>query len=269
MDVEALEFLVRHGYLVLFAVVLGEQLGLPLVGAPVLLAAGALSGTGRFSLPVAVGLPVAACLMGDLVWFELGRRRGASILTFLCRVSLEPDSCVRRTEDVFSRWGARVLLVAKLVPGLNTVAPPLAGVVGMPRGRFLRYDTAGALVWTLVYVGLGYVLSSQLEAVALALAGLGRGAALVVGVALGAYVALKYAQRLRFIRSLRVARITPAELMTRMQGDEALLIIDLRNADHLVAEGLRIPGALHMDPAELEARHGEIPRDREIALYCS
>ena len=266
---EALEFLVRHGYLVLFAVVLGEQLGLPLVGAPVLLAAGALSGTRRFSLPVAVGLPVAACLIGDLVWFELGRRRGASILTFLCRISLEPDSCVRRTEDVFSRWGARVLLVAKFIPGLNTVAPPLAGVVGMLRGRFLRYDVAGALVWTLLYVGLGYVFSSQLEGLALGLAGLGRGAGVVVGVALGLYVAAKWIQRHRFIRSLRVARIAPDEVMTRMQGGEAPMIVDLRNADHLVSEGLRIPGALHMDPAELEHRHGEIPRDREIVLYCS
>jgi membrane protein DedA with SNARE-associated domain len=269
MSMDALEFLVRHGYLVLFAVVLGEQLGLPLVGAPVLLAAGALSGTGRFSLPVTVGLAVTACLIGDFVWFELGRRRGASILTLLCRISLEPDSCVRRTEDIFSRWGARVLLVAKLIPGLNTVAPPLAGVVGMRRGRFLRYDAAGALVWTLLYVGLGYVFSSQLEAVALALAGLGRGAALVIGAALGAYVVLKYAQRRRFIRGLRIARITPEELMARMQGGEALVIVDLRNADHLVSEGVRIPGALHMDPAELEERHGEIPRDQEIALYCS
>ncbi|HTI53116.1 MAG TPA: DedA family protein, partial [Verrucomicrobiae bacterium] len=138
-----MDFLVRHGYVVLFAVVLGEQLGLPLVGAPVLMAAGALAGAGRFSLTLAVGLAVAACLIGDLVWFEMGRRRGAPILSLLCRISLEPDSCVRRTEDIFSRWGARVLLVAKFVPGLNTVAPPLAGVVGMPWKRFLRWDAGG------------------------------------------------------------------------------------------------------------------------------
>src|SRR5215831_6966291 len=185
---EALGFLVRHGYVVLFVVVLGEQLGLPLVGAPVLMAAGALAGVGRFSLTLAVGLGISACLIGDLVWFELGRRRGAPILSLLCRISLEPDSCVRRTEDIFSRWGARVLLVAKFGPGLNTVAPPLAGVVGMPRKRFLRWDAGGAAAWTLAYVGLGYLFSAQIEALALALAGLGRGAALVVGTALTAYV---------------------------------------------------------------------------------
>src|SRR5262245_16142215 len=269
MSMEALEFLLRHGYLVLFAVVLGEQLGLPLVGAPVLLAAGALSGTGRFSLPVTLALPIAACVLGDLVWFQLGRRRGASVLSFLCRISLEPDSCVRRTEDVFSRWGARVLLVAKFIPGLNTVAPPLAGVVGMPLGRFLRNDAAGAALWTLVYVGLGYVFSAQLEAVGLALAGLGRSAAVAIGAALGAYIAWKYVQRRRFIRSLRMARITCEQLMTRMQSGEALVIFDLRNAEHVASDGLRIPGAVHIAPVELGRRHGEIPRDREIALYCS
>jgi membrane protein DedA with SNARE-associated domain len=266
---DGLDFLVRHGYVVLFAVVLGEQLGLPLVGAPVLMAAGALSGVGRFSLTLAVGLAVTACLLGDLVWFELGRRRGAPILSFLCRISLEPDSCIRRTEDIFSRWGARVLLVAKFIPGLNTVAPPLAGVVGMPRKRFLRWDLGGATAWTLVYVGLGYLFSAQIEAVALALAGLGRGASIIVGLALAAYVGLKYWQRHRFIRSLRIARIPPEELLARMTGDAPMMIIDLRNLDHLASEGLRIPGSIHMAPDELARRHAEIPRDEDIALYCS
>lgn len=266
---EALEFLVRHGYLVLFLVVLGEQLGLPLVGAPVLLAAGALAGTGRLSLALAIGLPVVACLLGDLVWFELGRRRGSSVLAFLCRVALEPDSCVRRTEDVFSRWGARVLLIAKFVPGLNTIAPPLAGVVGIPRARFLRYDAGGAAAWTIVYVGLGYAFSTQLEAVGLALASLGRGAAVVVSVALAGYVVLKYVQRRLFIRSLRIARIAPEELQVRMTGGEALVIVDLRTPEHIASDGLCIPGALQMNPRDLERRHGEIPRDREIVLYCS
>jgi membrane protein DedA with SNARE-associated domain len=269
MGMEWLEFLVRHGYLVLFGVVLGEQLGLPLVGAPVLLAAGALAGTGRFSLPVALALPIAACVLGDLVWFYLGRRRGSSVLALLCRIALEPDSCVRRTEDVFSRWGARVLLVAKFVPGLNTVAAPLAGVVRMPVGRFLAHDAAGAAFWALAYVGLGYLASAQIESIALALAGLGRGAGLTLGLALGLYVAWKFLQRHRFIRSLRVARITPEEVMARMKDGTSLLIVDLRNADHVMADGLRIPGALHMDPGELGRRHHEIPRDREIVLYCS
>ena len=136
-SVEALEFLVRHGYAVLFVVVLGEQLGLPLLGAPLLLASGALAAAGRFSAVAAVTLAVAACLLADAMWYQLGRRRGSSVLGFICRISLEPDSCVRQTESVFARWGAKVLLVAKFLPGLNAVAPPLSGVVGMPRARFL------------------------------------------------------------------------------------------------------------------------------------
>ncbi len=267
---EPLAFLARHGYLVLFGVILGEQLGLPLVGAPVLLAAGALAGAGRFSLPAAVVLAMLACLVGDLVWYRLGRRHGASILTLLCRISLEPDSCVRRTEDVFARWGARVLLVAKFVPGLNTVAAPLAGVARMPLGRFVRHDAGGALLWAGAYAGLGYAFSPQLGVLAAALAGLGRGAVWVVAAAVAAYVAWKYVQRRRFLRSLRVTRITPAELRARLEGDgEPVLVLDLRGDVHVAEDGMRIPGALRVRPEELERRHHEIARDREIVLYCT
>jgi membrane protein DedA with SNARE-associated domain len=267
--VESVEFLVRHGYLVLFAVVLGEQLGLPLVGAPVLLAAGALAGAGRLSLPAAVGLAVAGCLVGDAVWYQLGRRRGASVLALMCRISLEPDSCVRRTEEVFARWGAKVLLVAKFLPGLNTVAAPLSGVVGMPLGRFLRLDASGAALWAGAYAGLGFLFSAEIEAIAAALAGLGRGAAVALAGLGAAVLAWKYGQRRRFIRSLRVARITPQELLARLEAGESLAIVDLRSAVHVATDAMRIPGALHVQPEELERRHHEIARDREIVLYCS
>jgi membrane protein DedA with SNARE-associated domain len=267
--VEPLDVLVRHGYWLLFGFVLGEQLGLPLLGAPLLLAAGALSGTGRLSLPVAVGLAVLACLLGDLVWYELGRRRGASVLTLLCRISLEPDSCVRRTEDLFGRWGARALLAAKFVPGLNTVAAPLAGVTGMPPGRFLRHDAAGSTLWVGAYVGLGYLFSHQLEAVILGLARLGRGAGAVLAGALAVYVVWKFVQRQRFLRTLRMARITPAELVASLDRGEPVLIVDLRSAVHVASAGMRIAGALHMLPEDIHRRHHEIARDREVVLYCS
>lgn len=266
---EALQFLLRHGYVVLFAVVLGEQLGLPLLGAPVLLTAGALAAAGRSSLPLVLLLALAACLIGDSVWYELGRRRGASVLTLLCRISLEPDSCVRRTEEVFARHGARVLLVAKFMPGLNTVAPPLSGVIGMRPSRFLRWDAAGALLWAGTYIGLGYLFSTQLEQIALALSRLGTGAGVLIGMTLGGYISWKYLQRRRFIRSLRVARITPEELMARMTAGDPIFIVDLRSAIHAQSVGMQIPGALHVHPEELDRRHPEIAKDREIVLYCS
>jgi membrane protein DedA with SNARE-associated domain len=260
-------FLVTHGYWLLFGLVLGEQLGLPLVGAPVLLAAGALAATGHLpALPV-LALPILACLIGDTVWYGLGRRRGGSVLGFLCRVALEPDSCVRRTEDTFARRGPAVLLVAKFVPGLNTVAAPLAGITGLSLPRFLAWDAAGAALWVGAYGGVGYLFGRELERVGQWLARLGTGAAVVLAAALGLYIAWKWVQRYRFIRSLRVARITPEDLRRRLLTGESVLIVDLRSEVH--QDGLRLPGALRLRPDELDHRHPEIARDREIVLYCS
>src|SRR5215217_1028830 len=128
---DILHFLTQHGTLVLFAAVLAEQIGLPLPAVPFLIAAGALVGTDQMTLGVAVTTAVAAALLGDQVWYELGRRRGRPVLNWLCQISLEPTSCVRRTEEFFTRHGARSLVVAKFIPGLSTIAPPLAGIVGL------------------------------------------------------------------------------------------------------------------------------------------
>src|SRR5271154_2465940 len=102
-------------------------MGLPVPSFPVLLGMGALAGLGNFSFEASLALAVGAALIGDLVWFRLGRVRGHSILNLLCRMSLEPDSCVSNTKSLFARLGARALLVAKFVPGLGATAPPLAG----------------------------------------------------------------------------------------------------------------------------------------------
>ena len=163
---EAVAFLIRHGYAVLFLWVAVEQLGLPVPSEPVLLATGALAGAGQLWLPLAIVVGVAASLLADVVWYEIGRTRGSRVLRFLCRISLEPDSCVRQSQEQFARYGARALLVAKFVPGLNSVAQPLAGVLGMQRGRFLVFDVLGALLWIGAYMVLGHVFSDQLEQVA-------------------------------------------------------------------------------------------------------
>src|SRR5258706_762043 len=126
-----IEFLARHGYLVLITWVFAEQVGLPIPSIPILLAAGALSGAGRLGLPVSLLCCVLAAMTADSLWFQLGRLRGVQVLRLLCRISLEPDTCVRRTEDAFSRQGAGTLLYSKFLPGLNTVATPMAGVIRM------------------------------------------------------------------------------------------------------------------------------------------
>jgi membrane protein DedA with SNARE-associated domain len=194
---DTVDFLLRHGHVWLFAVVLGEQLGLPLLGAPVLLAAGALAAADRLSAGGAVALAVVACLLGDSLWYELGRRRGVSVLAWLCRISLEPAACVRRTAEVFGRHGARTLLVAKFVPGLNAVAPPLSGAVRIPYGRFVAYDAGGSVAWAGAYVALGYVFASQLGALAVAVSRLGTGLGLVAGVVAVTCVGWRWWERRR------------------------------------------------------------------------
>src|ERR1017187_6796431 len=123
---EATLFLIRYGPLLVFTVMFLDQMGVPLPAVPLLLAAGALSATGKFSPLLGLGITVLACLLADTFWFYLGRHRGHRVLGLLCRISLEPDSCVRRTQNVFTRYGLRGVLVAKFLPGLSTVAPPLA-----------------------------------------------------------------------------------------------------------------------------------------------
>ena len=141
---EPIEFLIQHGYILLFAWVLIEQIGLPVPAVPLLIAAGALAGSGKINLALAMGSAIIAVLLADVFWYHVGRYRGGRVLKLLCRISLEPDSSVRRTEDVFARHGAHSLLIAKFVPGLNTAAPTMAGIFRMPLPRFMVSDGLGA-----------------------------------------------------------------------------------------------------------------------------
>jgi membrane protein DedA with SNARE-associated domain len=266
---ETVEFVIRNGYTVLFLWVLGEQLGLPIPALPMLLAAGALSGMGHLSIGWTVGLALAASMLADLAWYEVGRRRGGSLLKLLCRVALEPESCVRRTEDVFQRHGARSLLVAKFVPGLSTAAPPMAGMTGMSRPRFALFNLLGALVWAGGFSLLGYLFSGQIERIADYAARLGNGLLVVAGLSLVAYVGGKYDARRRFHKQLVADRITPEELKQKMDAGEPLAIIDLRHPLDFLPYPQVIPGTIRLLPAELQRRQQEIPRDREIVLYCT
>lgn len=266
----AVETLLQYGYLLLFAFVLAEQSGLPVPAVPVLLGVGALTGAGRMSMTLAFAAALAASLPPDVVWYELGRRRGARVLAILCRISLEPDSCVRNTENLFMRRGRGALLIAKFFPGLSTVAPPLAGMVGIARWQFLVLDIAAAILWAGTWMTLGYIFSDALDIVASWAGRLGNSLGVVIGVALGGYVAYKFIQRRRFLRSLRVARITPEELKRRLDvSDEMLAIIDTRSVLEVNAEPHAVPGALWIPAEEISRRQAELPRGRELVLYCS
>ena len=263
---QAADFLIRHGYAVLFGWVLLEQMGLPIPAAPLLIAAGALARAGKINLTFAVGLAFVAVILADLFWYSLGRYRGGRILKLLCRISLEPDSCVRRTENLFVRRGVHALLVAKFVPGLNTAAPSLAGIFRMPLRRFMIFDFLGALFWVVTVTSLGLLFSEQLEEIALRWGGW---LVAVLAGSLAAYVLWKFIQRRRFLRRLRIARITAKELMDKLTAGENISIVDLRQPMDIEAFPQMIPGALRIAMEEIEERHKEIPRDRDVVLYGS
>lgn len=264
-----LQFLIRHGYVVLFVWVALEQGGVPIPAVPVLLAAGALVGTGKMHLALILGTAVIASVVSDAGWYALGRRRGPRILHLLCRISLEPDSCVRETENLFARRGVASLLLAKFIPGLSTVAPPLAGIIRMSLGRFLLFDGLGALLWAGVFTGLGALFSEQLEALAVLLATMGSWLLAILVGGLGAYLSWKFVARRRFLRRLRVARITPEELHQKLERGEEVMIVDLRHPLEFDADPVVIPGAVRFSAQDLDASRLPIPRDREVILYCS
>jgi membrane protein DedA with SNARE-associated domain len=266
---DSVQLLERYSALILPALVVAEQVGIPLPAVPALLAVGALAAQGRVSLLLVIGAIAVVALPVDLVWHELGRRRGARVLSGLCRLSLEPDVCVRRTGSLFVRHGVRALLVAKFLPGLTTVMPPLAGVFGVPRLRFAVYDLAGVVLWAGLWAGIGYAFSETIEVVARRVSALGRTAGFVVAGVLGGYVLVKYLRRRLFLRRLRIARISPGDLQRKLEAGEDVAILDLRSALDVAATPYAIPGSRWIPVDALDEHLADIPRDRELVLYCS
>jgi len=264
-----IQFLLRHGYALLFGLVFAEQAGLPIPALPALLAMGALIGRGHFAPAPTLALAATAAVMADLLWYALGVYRGNAVLGFVCRISLEPDTCVRRTSEMFGRLGMKALLFAKFVPGLSTAAPPLAGMTRVAVWRFLVWDLAGSLVWAGAFLGAGVAFSSEIERIAEWALRLGSWLLVLLLLGLAGYIGWKYSQRRRLLRSLRVARITPEELKARLDAGERVAIVDLRHPVEYSADSARLPGAMRLEPAEVAGLPERFPPDRELVLYCS
>jgi membrane protein DedA with SNARE-associated domain len=263
---DIVHFLSRHGYAVLFLAVLAEQVGLPIPSGVVLIAAGSLAGSGAMSLWSALGLALTASLMGDFFWFMLGKWRGRSVLATLCRISLEPDTCVRQTESMFTKHRLKSLLFSKFVPGLGTVAPPMAAILNVGLGAFLFFDALGAIIWASAYLLGGFFFRREIEQVAIYTRMTGT-SLVEIAIALAClYIAMKFIARRKFYNEIRMARITPKDLMTLIGSGETTTIIDLRHA-HEWEDG-NIPGALLMTDNELDAMFPSEPRG-EVILYCS
>jgi membrane protein DedA with SNARE-associated domain/rhodanese-related sulfurtransferase len=262
-------FFIHHSVTVLFSAVFLDQLGLPLPALPWLLAAGALSASGELNLALGIGTAVMGCVLADILWFYLGRYRGAQVLGFLCRISLEPDSCVRRTQNVFTKYGPRSLMVAKFVPGINTLAPPLAGMNRVSVRTFVTFDIIGSLLYTGLCLAAGCMLSRQIDQVGAVLGQMGGSFARVFVVLLAVYLAYKYWQRKRLLHKLRTARITVDELHGLLEGSPPPLIVDLRSKKELERDPASIPGAIQLSMEEIESRLTGFQRDKDIILYCS
>ena len=265
----ALDFFLKYGYWILFLWVLIEQLGVPVPSVPLLLTAGTLTATHAMSLPIVLLSVIAGSLISDSVWYWMGKRYGAAVVKLLCRLSMESSTCVRRTEGIFSKHGPGALILAKFVPGLGSVAAPIAGQTGMDYRFFALYDTAGILLWAVAFTLGGRFFGDVLKHHPNAFEWVTRfGFLLFVLLLLGFFVARFIRQR-AFIRELRMARVDPQELKAMIDHGQPVYIVDLRHPLDYLPDPRTLPGAVLLSPDKLIQHADEIPRDRDVVLFCT
>jgi membrane protein DedA with SNARE-associated domain/rhodanese-related sulfurtransferase len=263
-----LDLLQYYGLAFVFINVLALQAGLPVPAYPTLIVTGALASRGGFSLPALLGTAVAASLIADLAWYSTGRRFGGPVLRTLCRISLSPDSCVRQTESIFTRWGARSLMVAKFVPGFASVATAMAGVLRVPLWRFIPADAIGAALWSGVAIALGYIFRNAIDDVLAVLQEMGKIGLTLIVLAFIAYVFWKWLQRKRFIRQLIMDRISVDEVRQLMDEGKIGMVIDVRSPMSQEITG-RIPGAVTVDPQNITFDLVAVEPQSEVVVYCA
>ncbi|MCC7079624.1 MAG: VTT domain-containing protein [Burkholderiales bacterium] len=259
----------HYGVGLVFVNVLLTQLGAPLPAVPVMIVAGAVAAGGHMSGWQAFAVAVIASSIADALWYAAGRRYGHRVLAALCRMSLSPASCVRQTERVFLRYGLGTVVIAKFVPGLATITPPLAGAIGLRPATFLVFNAVGAALWAGGSLLAGWLLADQIDAAIAWMAHMGGYAIAVLALLLAVYMSVKWFERHRFLAQLRAARIAVAELHAMIEGGEQPLILDVRSAAALGVDRGRIPRAVLIDPDAPDAALGDLPRDRDIIVYCS
>lgn len=263
------EAFLHYGYLIVFLWVLVEQLGVPVPSTPILLTAGTLTVTHHMHLELLLVAGMVACAISDSVWFRLGGRYGSVVTRWVCRFSLEAASCIRKTEDVLTRHGAAALLLAKFVPGLNSMAAPLAGQSKMRYRTFLLYDMGGAFLWVATFLLVGRFFGDAIRRNAGLVHWLGRSAAALVLIVVLGMIVYRVARQRAFLRKIRTLRIEPQELKEMIDRGDSPFIVDLRHPLDLLPDPRVLPGAVRLLPNELIERNSEIPRDRDVVLYCT
>lgn len=266
----------EHGLLALSLGVFTEQVGAPIPSLPFLLLAGRQASEGLLPVWQVLAASALAAMGANTLWFLAGRRLGRRVLTLLCRISISPDSCVRQNELSFARRGAQTLLVAKFVPGLTVLAPPLAGALGLSWSRFLIYNLAGSLLWAGVGIAVGWVFHAQIDGLLAALDGLGQIALAVAVGLLAGYVAWRLWRRWRVRRVLQgLERVAPDELAALLGSRHGmagrLRVVDVRATSPALPLESRIPGALHLDLRRLDDADALAgwPQDAEFVTYCA
>jgi membrane protein DedA with SNARE-associated domain len=261
----------RHGYLLVALGVFAEAIGLPLPASVVLVTAGAAASAGILHAPLTLGLAVAAMLLGDSLLFVLGRYTGWGLLGFLCRLSVNPETCILRSAESFYKRGRAALVVAKFIPGVNTMAPPLAGSMMMRPLQFLRYDAAGAALYVSAYFGVGFLFRDFLVAIVHSLRATGQAMEVVLAVALLSYMGY----RIWLYRKTSIYRVVPRvpveELARKLATEDRdrLLLIDVRSHGYYDGGAMRLKGSVRIEPNNLSAELGNLPKDKDLYLYCT
>ncbi len=269
MTHELIQLIAEYGVMLVFVNVLAEQIGLPVPAIPTLAVAGALSVAGKLPVVDLFVVALVACAIADALWYVTGRIYGSGVLKVLCRISLTPDSCVSQTQSRFERWGVGALVVAKFVPGLDMIAPPLAGAMRIAWPRFLLFNTVGGALWVAVGLGIGIVFNTQIEGALVWFENTGPYALGMVVAVLALYVAYKWWQRHAFYAALRMARIDVDELYRLMDAGADPFVVDVRTMTARAVEPRQIPGSLHVSLEALDSHIGSLPSDRDIVLYCT
>jgi membrane protein DedA with SNARE-associated domain/rhodanese-related sulfurtransferase len=257
----------QYGLALVFATVLIEQIGLPIPSYPILIVTAALSAQSNFGVPQVIASAVVACLLADYAWFRAGARFGRRVLSLMCRLSLSPDSCVRQTESIYERWGAPSLLVAKFVPGFGAVATAMAGVVGVTTVAFVFFDMIGAAIWTGLAAMLGWIFRNAVDDVLQVIESAGRWGVAAIAAALALYLMVKFAQRQRLLRQLRMARVSVDELDSMLKTEAPPLLIDVRSAGS--RESGFIPGSRWVEPRTPDEELRNLPVSEEVVVYCA
>jgi membrane protein DedA with SNARE-associated domain len=268
---DILSIIARYGYSSLFAALLLEAIGLPIPGALALLAAGAAAAAGALHPALAFGVAIGAMLIGDTTLYLAGRYSGWTLLGFLCGLSLSPEVCILRSAKWFYKRGRTTLLFAKFLPGVNTMAPPLAGSMNMRASQFFRFDLGGVLAYTLAYGGLGYLFRDVFRMIAGGMQAFSRVVGWVVLAGVIGFVLYRaglYA-RYRLNRSVRRVAVSDLEARLKLEGAPDIIIADVRSHGYYDEGEQRVQGSIRIEPNNLDAFIETLPKDTPIYLYCT